>query len=137
MSFELVALCVAASSSSFVVVFLLFPPEPRPPRWALELSAFMERFSRRLDVIEARISVPKLDEPARRRELAERAVAYADQLGGPRAQRLAHALAAFRMLAPSGAPPTPDNIARIEIESVLARRKPAPPPGTGEKRVAP
>jgi hypothetical protein len=137
MSFELVLLCVAAASSTVALVLAIVPPEQHPPRWALDLHGFMERFAKRLDVLEARISVPKLDEPARRRELAERAVAYADQLGGPRAQRLAHALAAMRLLAPPGAAVPPDNIARIEIEAVLARRKPAPAPGTGEKRVAP
>lgn len=73
-------------------------------------------------------------EADRRRELAERAVAYADQLGGSRAQRLAHALAAHRLLS-DGA--IGDNVARVEIEAVLARRKPAPAPGAGEKGVVP
>jgi hypothetical protein len=137
MTMEVALLCIAAASSTVAWVLMVFPPEQRVPKWGIPILSVLDRILKRLDMVEARIAVPKLDEPARRRELAERAVAYADQLGGPRAQRLAHALAAMRLLAPQGSEAPPDNIARIEIEAVLARRKPAPAPGTGEKRVAP
>lgn len=136
MTAQLIAVCLSVLASSAIAWLVLAPSLRVAPKWASELTLMLERVHKRLDVIEARITVPRIDEAARRRELAERSVAYADQLGGPRAQRLAHALGAFRMLAPANVS-TPDNVARIEIEAVLARRKPPPLPGAGEKRVAP
>jgi len=128
-------LIVAATSSTCVLLALaigLLPLERDTRQLSLALVS-LAKLEQELAVLRALVVAPKVDEATRRREFAERSVAYADQLGGPRAQRLAHALGAMRLLGCS----VPDNVARIEIEAVLARRKPPPTPGMGEKRVAP
>lgn len=129
----LMSVCAATSVATLLALALGLLPLERDTRQLSLALVTLGKLEQELAVLKALVAAPKVDEAARRRELAERAVAYADQLGGPRAQRLAHALGAMRLLG-CGAP---DNIARVEIESVLARRKPPPAPGTGEKRVAP
>ncbi len=106
-----------------------------PTKFENEVLAEVRAIAARLARLEELVRERGVDAAAdRRKEFAERSVSYADQRGGTRAQRLAHALAAHRLMSDGQ---IGDNVARVEIEAVLARRKPPPAPGQGQKGVAP